>query len=421
MGEKTAKTDIYNTEGRLKKWVTDIEQGVGIGAGVSQKNREAILGFCRYITANNRSVHTVAKVVHHLTLFGKWIKKDFEDYRKEDIEKLLGEIETRKNIKGEKYAAWSKQGMRVTIKMFWKWLRGENEYPPEVAWVNTSVAARDTGQDIECLTEDEILKLIQATNNQRDKALISFLYESGARIGEVLHMRIKDIEFMNGFAYANLPKGKRGGRRIPIISSTPHLSMWLKAHPKKENRDAFLWVVSRTKTKGDRLSHSAVYKILRDVGKRAGIEKATNPHIFRHSRATFLAGHLTESQMGEYLWGNPASRMASVYVHFSDRDLINPIKKLHGVEVPEKPDESILKPQVCLRCKCVNPPDAHFCIDCAAPLSLKIVLEMQEKKPANEVQKLNLELAQILQSPAVMAAIEKELERRMEGKATVRT
>ena len=47
----------------------------------------------------------------------------------------------------------------------------------------------------EMLTIEEVKKLAKHTNNLRDRCFILILYESGARIGELLNLKIKDIEF----------------------------------------------------------------------------------------------------------------------------------------------------------------------------------------------------------------------------------
>lgn len=68
------------------------------------------------------------------------------------------------------------------------------------------------------LTPEDIEKLIDVAGNLRDKAFIAFLYESGARRGEVFSIQIKHIQFDEMGAVVTLPKGKTGARRIRTCS-----------------------------------------------------------------------------------------------------------------------------------------------------------------------------------------------------------
>src|SRR3990170_1809035 len=93
----------------------------------------------------------------------------------------------------------------------------------------------------EILTEDDIKKLVESANNLRDKAFILVLYESGCRIGEILSLRIRNVQF-DDYGAALIVNGKTGDRRVRIILSAPKLASWIEYHPLKKNTDAPLWV-----------------------------------------------------------------------------------------------------------------------------------------------------------------------------------
>lgn len=83
----------------------------------------------------------------------------------------------------------------------------------------------------EILTSDEIKQMIQVALNFRDKALVFALYETAARSGELLNMKIKHVTFDKYGGVVILPKGKTVSRRIRIIDSVPDLKKWLESHP----------------------------------------------------------------------------------------------------------------------------------------------------------------------------------------------
>ena len=71
----------------------------------------------------------------------------------------------------------------------------------------------------------EINNLLKEAKSIRDKCLISLLFESGARIGELLNLQIKDLTFENinntNEGVRLLLRGKTGERSILMITSAP--------------------------------------------------------------------------------------------------------------------------------------------------------------------------------------------------------
>jgi site-specific recombinase XerD len=115
---------------------------------------------------------------------------------------------------------------------------------------------------------------------------------------------IKHINFDQYGAIINVD-GKTGRRRIRIISSVPYIMAWIEKHPEKNKPDAPLWI-SRGMAK---IKYPAFVGILERLQRRANLKKKVNPHNFRHSRATYLANHLTEAQMKEFFGWTQASEM----------------------------------------------------------------------------------------------------------------
>ena len=137
--------------------------------------------------------------MYDLRNLSKWLGKDFEDATKDDIKTLVGKIEQeaffiKRLGKEVPYQESTKRDFRITIRKFYKWLKGTEEYPDEVKWIKSN--SRKCGRiklPEEMFTEEDIKKLINAADLPRDRAFISVLYESGCRIGEMLFMRLKHI------------------------------------------------------------------------------------------------------------------------------------------------------------------------------------------------------------------------------------
>jgi hypothetical protein len=233
------------------------------------------------------------------------------------------------------------------------------------------------------LTEEEVIKMINATPNTRDKALIDLLWDIDARIREVGTLKIKHIKF-DEYGAVIIVNGKIGPRRVRAVWSVSYLMNWLEEHPEKDNLEAPLWFNLSRKKKGlEGMQYDAIRMQLQRAAKAAGIKKRVHIHLFRYSRATFMANHLTEAQMNMHFGWVQGSNIPSIYVHLSGRDVDQAILKANGIEIKE--DENKPKINVCPRCKNINTLNNLFCYKCGAVLTLKIAMDLEEKaKPVDD-------------------------------------
>lgn len=212
------------------------------------------------------------------------------------------------------------------------------------------------------LTHDDIEVLIKASNHPRHKAMVASVYEAGSRAKEILSCKLKHVEFDDeGFVHILFPKGKTGARKILLVYAASYLRQWIDVHPLKDDPEAPLWVTLDKNLKP--LKYMGFYSILTGLAEKAGIKKKTNPHSFRHARATHLAHHMTEQQMKVYLGWVPGSNMTATYVHLAGKDTDGAVLNMYGIKKQEeKPDATM--PVKCPRCKEYNPQNAAFCYKC---------------------------------------------------------
>jgi integrase len=148
------------------------------------------------------------------------LKKDLNKATKNGIIRIVGLLE-----KGD-YSDWTKHDYKVTFKRFYKWLRKTEEgYPEEVRWIKTTMKNNSRKLPEEILTEAEVKRMIEVADHPRDKTLVFVLYESGCRIGELLSMKIKNVQF-DKYGAQIIVSGKTGQRRIRLVSSAPFLVNW---------------------------------------------------------------------------------------------------------------------------------------------------------------------------------------------------
>jgi integrase/recombinase XerD len=365
-------SDIHHYDQRLTAALRNLEND----KQVLDTNRKKIKQFLEYIRAEGLSIPRQVRYTYVLRKLSALLGKEFRRTTKTDMIRVISGLEKQNT------AYDTKLSEKQCIKRFYKWLRNsEDDYPVEVKWIR---AKRNNNHKIlpeHLLTEDEVRKLAETVQNQRDRALILVLYETGCRVGEILPLKIADVQFDTHGAVMIL-KGKTGPRRVRIIFSAKALSEWLNHHPSRLSPEAPLWTSFESAGSVRPLEYYAFRKMLSVTAERAGISKRVNPHSFRHARASNLANVLTEAQMKEYLGWVGDSRMASTYVHLSGRNIDNALLKLNGIKTEDEvnSEEHSLRIKTCLRCQEVNSPTNGFCSRCGCPLDMKTAMLLHEEE-----------------------------------------
>ena len=327
---------------------------------------------------NKHSTGRRLRLLRIITVSGEMLGKDFDQATRSDLEGLLSKINT--NTKWSKSTKWM---FRVIIKTFYKWLNFhvhgvEDEYPALVKWIKAGSKKDNEKLPEELLTEEEIRKIIGATDHPMRKAFISVLYETGGRISEVGMLNIRNVQFSGTEAEAVLT-GKTGQRRVLLVASVPYLKEWLSIHPLQSDKNAPLFVIVSNFNKGKRMTYEAIRRMIMEAQARAGINKPFNPHHYRHSRATFLASYLNEAQLCAVMGWKLGSNMPRTYIHLSGKQTNDAVRRIYGLGGETKPKESELKPKVCEYCASANPSTNIFCLKCSNPLTLEAMIASKDR------------------------------------------
>lgn len=370
-----ARLDIHDYEKGFVSASESIKK-----SAISDRNKEIISSFSDDCLSEGLGKPRIIKYLHTLKTLARMFEKSFDDATIDDVKSVVRQIQL-----SSKYSPWTKHDFKVCLKKFFKWLRNTgDEYPVEVKWIKPSVSLVDNKlpEANSLISEEELLRAIEYAQHPRDKALISLLYETGARIGEIGTLKISNLLFDDKGCVVNITQGKTGARRIRIISSVSLLTTWLNIHPFRDNPDAPLWV-NLNKNKAA-VKYNALSKTIKESFLRAGIKKRIHPHLFRHSRATFLAEHMTEFQMNQYLGWKQGSDMPATYIHMSGKDLDDAILNLNGIIHEKEKKQSSLKPEICPRCQFPNSNDSKYCSKCAMPLKEQLKIQLQQEQLRTE-------------------------------------
>ena len=334
---------------------------------INQSSKEVFLKFVEFKKTERISYSRLTRIVdlfYHILKNFKDV--DFSVLTQEQADKIWIWINQ------QDWKEWTKYTYSRIFKNFVGWLN-EN-YGLKIKTKDWKVQKPKNSIMPEYLiTEEEFNKLFNATDDIQERLLIGLLYESGARIGEILSLQIKNVSF-NNYGAKLVVKGKTGQRVIPIVWFANLLRQFIEAHPFKNDPEAFLFYRENKAKKQIPLKYDVFAKKLKNLCKKVGINKRIHPHLFRHTRLTELAKELPEQILKQIAGWVPDSKMAQTYLHLSLKDVEESLlTKVYGIKIAD--NEKKEKFIVCPKCGELNPPNATICWRCKTDLKESKLIE----------------------------------------------
>ena len=172
--------------------------------------------------------------------------------------------------------------------------------------------------------------LLDASDNLRDKLLISLLTDTGLRIGEILGIKYaQDIDYEKRTIKVtfredndNEARAKNAEiRRTKINDKTFEiLQLYISENRELLSKTGYLFVSMAGEKRGEALTVSAVYSIFRTLEKKTGI-KAT-PHMFRHNYANERRKRGWEMIRISMALGHKKTETTEKYIHIEETEML---------------------------------------------------------------------------------------------------
>lgn len=182
------------------------------------------------------------------------------------------------------------------------------------------------------LSRAEVERILEAPDPDdpmywRDRAMLEFMYASGVRVGELIALKVRDLDLQEGFAVV-FGKGSKE-RVVPIgRAALQALIVYLReVRPRLERgRGAGVVFLNR---RGRPLTRMGVWKILRRHVIRAGVERRVTPHTLRHSFATHLLEGGADLASVQELLGHADIATTQIYAHVDREYLRDVYRRFH--------------------------------------------------------------------------------------------
>lgn len=179
----------------------------------------------------------------------------------------------------------------------------------------------------EILSKEEVGRLLKSVSNLKHRTALMVMYSGGLRIGEVVKLKIKDIDSDRMLIRIEQAKGKKD--RYTVLSAVTLVS--LRAYW-RAYRPIGPWLFEGM----DKQTHWSVrslQEVFRRAVKRAGIQKAVSSHSLRHSFATHLLEQGVDTLTIKELLGHSQLQTTAQYLHVRKSrlsSLANPLDSLLG-------------------------------------------------------------------------------------------
>lgn len=211
-----------------------------------------------------------------------------------------------------------------TLKSFFKFMVREGEIKTNPA--ASLIYPRMDKNLPKFLTEEEakmILALPQGDDLMalRDKAILEFLYSTGARVSELVSLKLDDIDVIGGIAKV-MGKGRKE-RLLPL--GEPAIACIKRYCDKRTDTNPMFLINRRSKTLTDRGVRAIIDRYL----TKAALSLKISPHTFRHSFATHLLNRGADLRSVQELLGHSSIATTQVYTHLTIDSLKKVYEKAH--------------------------------------------------------------------------------------------
>ena len=168
------------------------------------------------------------------------------------------------------------------------------------------------------ISHDKLNEIFTSFNDSdlyiRNRLVIELLYATGLRVGELVNIKIKDIDFG---AQSIKVLGKGSKERYVFYNNTTKevLKKYLVVRKKLQKKENDYLLLN---DKGTPIKEASVRKIIQTTLMKCGIKSKITPHTFRHTFATDLLNQGLDLVNVKELLGHASLNTTSIYTHITN-------------------------------------------------------------------------------------------------------
>lgn len=295
------------------------------------RNKVLLQKFLIAKSVSGRTKRTIEYYKKELFKILMFINKPADEITTDDIRYYLAVRQTQHGIS----KTTANNELRI-LKSFFSFLLAE-----EIVARNPCLKIeqiKQTKKQKTAFSEMEVEKIRNACRNGRESAMVEVLLSTGCRVSELAGIMIEDIK---GDSVVVRGKGEKyrtvylNAKAILSINNylaerndnNPYLFCGGKADSLKAyNSVKGLWYTKPELIGDGGADKSAVGGVIRNIGKRAGVEKV-HPHRFRRTCATFALRRGMPIEQVSKMLGHESIDTTMIYLDLSENELQQSHKK----------------------------------------------------------------------------------------------
>ena len=166
------------------------------------------------------------------------------------------------------------------------------------------------------LSKEEVTRIFNSVDNIKHRTILMLIYSAGLRVGEVVRLRMEDIDDKRMLIHIKCAKGRKD--RYTLLSERALNILrryWSEYKPKG-------WLFEGARD-GRYISTRTVQAIFEQAKEKANVTKDVSVHSLRHSFATHLLESGVDLRYIQEILGHKSSKTTEIYTHVSTKSLKN--------------------------------------------------------------------------------------------------
>ena len=275
------------------------------------KNIESFSEYLKY--QRNYSEYTITSYKDDLKLYKEYLERESLDYKKIEYTDLRNFLRYLKEEKKEKNSSICRN--LSALRTFYNYLlTKEITTATPFTYINGPKKERRLPRYFEYNELEELFSVpdLKDPFGQRNRLILELLYASGMRVGELVNIKVKDI---NKYDLTIKILGKGNKERLVHFGEYAKeiMELYLKDGYKKLNIDNLEYLLINNKH--TKLTERGVRDILDKIIKQTDISKHISPHMLRHTFATHLLNEGCDILSVQKLLGHESISATGIYTH----------------------------------------------------------------------------------------------------------
>jgi len=159
---------------------------------------------------------------------------------------------------------------------------------------------------------DELRLVFGVVKNLKHRTLLMVTYAGGLRVGEVVRLRLEDVDFGRNLIHVKGGKGRKDRYTILGGAAQTAIKLYFNEYSPRE------WLFPG-ENPARYLSERTAQEVFEKAVRIAGIQKKVTYHTLRHSFATHLLEAGVDLRYIQELLGHSSSKTTEIYTHVSQR------------------------------------------------------------------------------------------------------